>query len=117
MLSVHSTINPCKPTIDQQKLNRRPRFSIIKDITAVPEVKKIYKAKITKVVEFGAFARFLGSNEGLIHISEISNKSISSVREILHKDMYVNVKFISQDNRGKIKLSMKNIDQTSDFEY
>ena len=92
-------------------------ISIIKDITAVPEVKKIYKAKITKVVEFGAFARFLGSNEGLIHISEISNKSISSVREILHKDMYVNVKFISQDNRGKIKLSMKNIDQTSDFEY
>ena len=90
-------------------------LNIIKEIDTTPEIGKIYRAQISKVVEFGAFANFLGNFEGLIHVSEIADRNIHDISAILLKDMYVNVRCINKDNRGKIRLSMKNIDQSDEL--
>lgn len=72
----------------------------IREITASPEIGKIYKAKVVKLVTFGLFAKFSGNNEGLVHISELPNKSTYKVGDD------IKVKYISTDHRGKIKLSI-----------
>jgi len=90
-------------------------LSIISEITTTPEIGKIYKAQINKVVEFGAFANLLGNFEGLIHVSEITDRNINDINAILSKGMYVNVRCVNKDNRGKVKLSMKNVDQTEEL--
>ncbi len=90
-------------------------LNTIQGIVAVPEVGKVYRAKITKIVQFGAFAKFLGNTEGLIHISEISDRNVENVDDIFSVDMFVNVKYISTEHRGKIKLTMKGVDQDDDF--
>ena len=90
-------------------------LNIISEITTTPEIGEIYKAQINKVVEFGAFANLLGNFEGLIHVSEITDRNINDINTILSKSMYVNVRCVNKDNRGKIKLSMKNVDQPDEL--
>jgi len=90
-------------------------LSIIKEVVATPEAGNIYSAKVTKVMQFGVFAKFLGSKEGLVHVSEISDKNIKNVSDILSEGMMINVKYIGTDHRGKVKLSMKSTEQSSEF--
>ena len=78
---------------------------IISDIVAVPEEGKIYKGVITKIMDFGAFVRFVGSTEGLVHISEVKDERIASVGDTIW------VKCLGVDNRGKWKLSAKRVNQ------
>ena len=90
-------------------------LSIIEEVVAVPEMGKIYSAKITKIMQFGGFARFLGATEGLVHVSEISDRNIENVDDIFSEGMIVNVKYVGTDHKGKIKLTMKNVDQSDEF--
>ena len=90
-------------------------LNTIQGIVAVPETGKIYNGKITKVAQFGAFVRFLGNTEGLVHISEISDRNIENIDDIFSVNMLVNVKYVGTDHRGKIKLTMKGVNQDDDF--
>jgi polyribonucleotide nucleotidyltransferase len=85
----------------------------IKGIVAEAEVGKIYVGKVVKVVDFGAFVNFLGSKDGLVHISEIKPQRIERVSDFLKVGDEVRVKCLGMDDRGKVKLSMKNIDQAT----
>jgi polyribonucleotide nucleotidyltransferase len=85
----------------------------IKGIVAEAEVGKVYVGKVVKVVDFGAFVNFLGSKDGLVHISEIKPQRIERVADFLKVGDEVRVKCLGMDDRGKVKLSMKNIDQAT----
>ena len=85
----------------------------IKGIVAEPEINTIYTGKVVKVVDFGAFVNFLGSKDGLVHISEISKERINKTADVLTVGQEVKVKVLGVDDRGKIKLSMKAVDQAS----
>ena len=98
---------------DEKTLNEA--LSSIEEIVAVPEMGKIYNAKITKIMQFGAFAKFLGSNEGLVHVSEISDRNIENVDDVLSEGMIINVKYVGTDHKGKVKLTMKNVEQSDEF--
>ena len=90
-------------------------LNIIEEVVAVPEMGKIYSAKITKIMQFGGFARFLGATEGLVHVSEISDRNIENVEDIFAEGIIVNVKYVGTDHKGKIKLTMKNVEQSDEF--
>ncbi|MBX6369861.1 MAG: polyribonucleotide nucleotidyltransferase [Rhodospirillales bacterium] len=84
----------------------------IKGIVAEPEVGVIYNGKVVKVVDFGAFVNFLGSRDGLVHISELSRESRpAKVADVVKVGDLVKVKVLGFDDRGKVKLSMKQVDQ------
>ncbi len=83
----------------------------IKGIVAEPEVGTVYNGKVVKIVEFGAFVNFLGTRDGLVHISEIAPRRINKVSDVLKEGDQVKVKVLGIDDRGKVKLSMKAIDQ------
>ena len=83
----------------------------IKGIVSEPEVGQIYDGKVVKVVEFGAFVNFLGAKDGLVHISELAQKRVGKVTDVVNEGDKVKVKCIAIDNRGKVKLSMKRVDQ------
>ncbi len=85
----------------------------IKGIVSEPEVGQIYDGKVVKVVEFGAFVNFLGAKDGLVHISELAPKRVGKVTDVVNEGDSVKVKCIAIDNRGKVKLSMKRVDQTT----
>jgi len=81
-------------------------------LTAEPEVGKIYDGKVVKTLDFGAFVNFLGPKDGLVHISQLtSEKRPETVTEIVKEGDKVKVKVIGFDDRGKVKLSMKVVDQ------
>ena len=86
-------------------------LDIIMDIVAEPEEGMIYHGTITKIMDFGAFVRFVGSTEGLVHISEIKNDRIASVSDFYKEGDRIWVKCSGVDNRGRWKLSAKHIDQ------
>ncbi len=83
----------------------------IMSIVAEPEEGMIYKGVVTKIMDFGAFVRFLGTTEGLVHISEVKNERIASVSDFYKEGDTMWVKCLGTDNRGKIKLSAKRVDQ------
>jgi polyribonucleotide nucleotidyltransferase len=83
----------------------------IRSIAAEPEIGVIYKGKVVKVVDFGAFVNFLGNRDGLVHISELSRERVGKVGDVVQVGDSVRVKLIGIDDRGKIKLSMKSVDQ------
>ena len=83
----------------------------IMGIVAEPEEGKIYHGVVTKIMDFGAFVRFLGTTEGLVHISEIKNERIASVSDFYKEGDSMWVKCLGTDNRGKIKLSAKRVNQ------
>ncbi|MDF1791765.1 MAG: polyribonucleotide nucleotidyltransferase [Thalassobaculaceae bacterium] len=81
-------------------------------LTAEPEVGKIYDGKVVKTLDFGAFVNFLGPKDGLVHISQLTNgKRPETVTEVVNEGDKVKVKVIGFDDRGKVKLSMKIVDQ------
>ena len=91
--------------------NCQKAIDIILGIVAEPEVGHIYKGTITKIMDFGAFVRFIGQTEGLVHISEIKNERIASVSDFYKEGDTIWVKCLGMDNRGKIKLSAKRVNQ------
>jgi polyribonucleotide nucleotidyltransferase len=85
----------------------------IKGIVAEPELGVIYTGKVVKVVDFGAFVNFLGSRDGLVHISELAPQRVNKTTDVVNMGDEVKVKVIGFDDRGKIKLSMKAVDQAT----
>jgi polyribonucleotide nucleotidyltransferase len=85
----------------------------IKGITSEPEMNAIYQGKVVKTVEFGAFVNFMGSRDGLVHISELAPQRVGKTTDIVNVGDQVWVKVIGFDDRGKIKLSMKQVDQAT----
>jgi predicted RNA-binding protein with RPS1 domain len=71
----------------------------------------IYTGKVVKVVDFGAFVNFLGLKDGLVHISELANERVGKVTDVVNEGDEVKVKVLGVDDRGKVKLSMKVVDQ------
>jgi polyribonucleotide nucleotidyltransferase len=86
-------------------------INMIKGIACDPEVGAIYSGKIVKIMDFGAFVNFMGSRDGLVHVSEIKEERVEKVADVLKVGETVNVKVLGFDDRGKIKLSMKGIAQ------
>ena len=86
--------------------SRNKAMQMIKDLTAKAELNKIYNGKVMKIMEFGAFVNFLGKQDGLVHISELADKRVAKVTDILKEGDEVKVKVIGFD-RGKVKLSIK----------
>lgn len=80
-------------------------------IAADPETGRVYDGKVVKIMDFGAFVNFLGSRDGLVHISQIVPQRVANVRDFLEEGQEVKVLVLGLDDRGKIKLSMKNVDQ------
>ena len=83
----------------------------IRDIVAEPELGVIYTGTVVKTVDFGAFVNFLGAKDGLVHISELQNGRTEKTTDICKEGDTVKVKVIGFDDRGKVKLSMKRVDQ------
>lgn len=86
-------------------------YKWIAGIVSEPEIGAIYDGKVVKVVEFGAFVNFLGSKDGLVHISEMAPQRVAKVTDVVNEGDSVKVKCIGVDNRGKVKLSMKRVNQ------
>ncbi len=82
-------------------------------IVAEPEVGKIYTGKVVNMADFGAFVNFMGARDGLVHISEIMNDRVANVRDVLSEGQQVKVKVLGVDDRGKVRLSMRLVDQES----
>src|SRR3546814_686636 len=78
-------------------------------IVAEPEVGKVYPGKVVSMVDFGAFVNFMGAKDGLVHISEIKNERVAKVSEVLTEGQEVKVKVLGIDDRGKVRLSMRQI--------
>ena len=83
----------------------------IKAITSEPEVGQIYKGKVVKIMEFGAFVNFFGAKDGLVHISQLAQGRPQTVGEVVKEGQEVFVKLLGFDDRGKVRLSMKIVDQ------
>ena len=83
----------------------------IREIVAEPELGEIYTGKVVKTVDFGAFVNFLGARDGLVHISEMKNERVAQTTDVCKEGDMVKVKVIGFDDRGKVKLSMKRVDQ------
>ncbi len=83
----------------------------IRGIVAEPEVGTIYTGKVVKIVDFGAFVNFLGSRDGLVHISELAPERVKTVGDVVEQGDQVKVKVLRVDDRGKVSLSMKSVDQ------
>ena len=85
----------------------------IKGIVAEPEIGTIYKGKVVKTVDFGAFINFIGNRDGLAHISELASRRVAKVTDVVSEGQEVYVKVLGIDDRGKVKLSMKVVDQAT----
>src|ERR1044071_9452246 len=83
----------------------------IRGIVAEPEQGMIYNGRVVKVVDFGAFVNFLGSRDGLVHISELAPQRVARVADVVKMGDTVKVKVLGFDDRGKVKLSMRQVDQ------
>jgi len=84
---------------------------MINDIVAEPEVGVIYTGKVVKTVDFGAFVNFIGNRDGLVHISELTDGRVAKVTDVINEGDEVNVKVLAIDERGKVRLSMRVVDQ------
>ena len=80
---------------------------MIKEIAFDPEEGAVYKAKVVKIMDFGAFIRFYGTREGLVHVSTMSDERVENVTDIVNEGDEVKVKFLGYDNKGRAKLTMK----------
>ena len=85
----------------------------IRGIVAEPEIGVIYNGKVVKTAEFGAFVNFLGSKDGLVHISELQQGRVNKTTDVVNQGDAVKVKVIGFDDRGKVKLSMRMVDQAT----
>tara|TARA_Y100001978_G_C23610681_1_gene393416 strand:- start:623 stop:1030 length:408 start_codon:yes stop_codon:yes gene_type:complete len=82
---------------------------MINDIVAEPEIGKIYTGKVVKTTDFGAFVNFMGSRDGLVHISQLKNERVEKTTDVVNEGDEVKVKVIGVDDRGKVKLSIKDV--------
>ncbi len=82
-------------------------IEMINDIVAEPEVGKIYEGKVVKTTDFGAFVNFMGSRDGLVHISQLKEERVEKTTDVVKEGDHVKVKVIGVDDRGKVKLSLK----------
>ena len=83
----------------------------VRSITDEPEIGLIYKGKVVRIVDFGAFVNFFGSQDGLVHVSELAPRRVEKVDDVVKMDDEVFVKVLEIDARGKIRLSMKQVNQ------
>ena len=113
-------VTGCKVDIDDEGLIKvassdgeaaQKAIDWITSIVAEPEVGVIYDGKVVKVVDFGAFVNFFGARDGLVHISELKNERVGTVTDVINEGDEVKVKVIGMDDRGKVKLSMRVVDQ------
>ena len=82
-------------------------MKMINDIVAEPEIGKIYEGKVVKVMDFGAFVNFMGSRDGLVHISQLRPERVEKTTDVVNEGDIIKVKVIGIDDRGKVKLSLK----------
>jgi polyribonucleotide nucleotidyltransferase len=85
----------------------------IRSLTAEPEIGQIYDGKIVKVMDFGAFVNFFGPKDGLVHVSELAQQRVASPKDVVKEGQEVKVKLLGFDDRGKVRLSMKQVDQAT----
>jgi polyribonucleotide nucleotidyltransferase len=85
----------------------------IRSLTSEPEVGMIYTGKVVKVADFGAFVNFFGARDGLVHISELAQGRVAKTGDVVKAGDVVKVKMIGLDDRGKVKLSMRVVDQAT----
>jgi polyribonucleotide nucleotidyltransferase len=85
----------------------------IRSLTAEPEVGEIYDGKIVKVMDFGAFVNFFGPKDGLVHVSELAAQRVAKPSDVVKEGQTVKVKLLGFDDRGKVRLSMKQVDQAT----
>ena len=83
----------------------------IEGITEEAEVGKIYEGKVVNIVDFGAFVNFMGGKDGLVHVSEMKNERVEKPTDVVSEGQKVKVKVLEIDNRGKVRLSMRVVDQ------
>ncbi len=88
-------------------------YDMIHSIVAEPEEGKIYRGKVVKLVDFGAFVNFFGKRDGLVHVSQIENRRLKHPSDVLSEGQEVWVKLLGFDDRGKVRLSMKMVDQAT----
>ncbi len=88
-------------------------YDMIYSIVAEPELGKIYTGTVVKIVDFGAFVNFFGKRDGLVHVSQIANKRLNHPGDVLKEGQEVKVKLLGFDERGKVRLAMKMVDQTT----
>jgi polyribonucleotide nucleotidyltransferase len=86
---------------------------LISAIVDEPEVGRIYTGKVVKIMDFGAFVNFFGKRDGLVHVSQLSNERVSHPKDILTEGQEVKVKLMGFDDRGKVRLSMRVVDQAT----
>ncbi|MBU2981315.1 polyribonucleotide nucleotidyltransferase [Lentibacter algarum] len=86
-------------------------YDMIHSIVAEPEEGKVYDGKVVKIVDFGAFVNFFGKRDGLVHVSQIENRRLNHPSDVLKEGQDVKVKLLGFDDRGKVRLSMKVVDQ------
>ena len=84
---------------------------LIAAIVDEPEIGKVYTGKVVKIMDFGAFVNFFGKRDGLVHVSQLSNERVSHPKDLLQEGQTVKVKLMGFDERGKVRLSMKAVDQ------
>jgi polyribonucleotide nucleotidyltransferase len=94
---------------DQKKIKAAVNW--VKSIAAEPELNAIYEGTVVKCMEFGAFVNFFGSRDGLVHISQLAPKKVAKVTDVVKEGDKVWVKLLGFDERGKVRLSMKVVDQ------
>jgi polyribonucleotide nucleotidyltransferase len=99
---------------DQKAIKKA--YDMIWSIVAEPEVGQIYIGKVVKLVDFGAFVNFFGKRDGLVHVSQIASKRLNHPNEFLKEGQEVKVKLLGFDERGKVRLGMKMVDQETGLE-
>jgi polyribonucleotide nucleotidyltransferase len=99
---------------DPEKIEAARKW--IQGITMEAEVGKIYDGKVVNLVDFGAFVNFMGGKDGLVHVSEIKNERVAKVSDVLAEGQEVKVKVLEIDPRGKVRLSMRVVDQETGAE-
>ena len=86
-------------------------YDMIHAIVAEPEIGMIYTGKVVKLMDFGAFVNFFGKRDGLVHVSQLSNERVGHPKDVIQEGQEVKVKLMGFDERGKVRLSMKVVNQ------
>ena len=91
----------------------RAAIAWIKSIASDPEVGQIYDGTVVKVADFGAFVNFFGAKDGLVHISQLAKARVAKTSDVVKEGDKVKVKLLGFDDRGKVRLSMRIVDQVT----
>ena len=97
--------------LDKESINKA--LKMIKEIVAEPEIGEIYEGKVVGLKDFGIFVNFFGPKDGLVHVSQMANERVNHPKDLVKEGDTVWVKLMGFDDRGKVRLSMKVVDQTT----